>query len=85
MKKRTIRRQPPEERFFLITQADVDKIDALIGALNLALGEILENRPVRDHRAEHMTAQREYDRLCALQFYPDADDLDQKRQENFPF
>ena len=31
------------ESYFLISQDDVDKIDSLVGALNLAITEILES------------------------------------------
>jgi len=50
-----------EESYFLISQADVEKIDSLVGALNLAISEILESRPVEDNRAERKERQRKYD------------------------
>lgn len=54
---------PPssDERLFLVSQADIDKIDALTSALNLAITEILENRPIRDHRANNTRSQTAYD------------------------
>ena len=50
-----------EEDLFLISQAAVDKIDSLIGTLNLAVSEILEARPVRDHRPYFTGHQERYD------------------------
>jgi hypothetical protein len=50
-----------EERYFLVSQGAIDKIDALVGALNLAITEILEARPVRDYRAENVEFQQAYD------------------------
>ena len=75
---------PSEARFFLVSQADLDKIDALTGALNLAITEILEGRPVRDHREERMDAQLAYDELTNQYLYPDSADRD-PRQVPFPF
>ena len=48
-----------DEQFFLVSQTDIDKIDALTSALNLAITEILEGRPIRDHRRGQ--AQARYD------------------------
>ena len=50
-----------EETLFLVSQADIDKIDSLTSALNLAISEILEGRPVQDHRYRRIKAQAEYD------------------------
>lgn len=52
---------PPQERLFLVSQSDIDKIDSLVGALNLAITEILEGRPVRDPCPERGAAQADYD------------------------
>jgi len=56
---------------YLVTQADIDKIDALIGVLNLAITEILEARPVRGPRAGGTAAQVEYDEQIAKILYRD--------------
>ena len=60
-----------EKSFFLFSQADIDKIDALISALALAVGEILEGCPVRDRREASRHAQAEYDREIGAVIYRD--------------
>ena len=52
------------ERVFLVTQAEIDKIDALVSALNLA-------RAVRGPRADSSTAQGDYDKQIAEIIYRD--------------
>lgn len=49
------------ERYYLVHQSEIDKIDALIGALNLAITEILEWRPVRREPFRPTPAQTTYD------------------------
>jgi hypothetical protein len=49
------------ENYFLVSQEDLYKIDCLIGALNLAVTEILERRPVKEKRWAPMPAQNDYD------------------------
>jgi hypothetical protein len=49
------------EDYFLVSQEDIYKIDCLIGALNLAVTEILERRPVKEKRWAPMPAQNDYD------------------------
>ena len=49
------------ENYFLVSQDDIYKIDCLIGALNLAVTEILERRPVKEKRFGAMPAQNDYD------------------------
>lgn len=49
------------ETYYLISQTEIDKIDSLIGALNLAISEILEGRPIMDRRAERTCAQADFD------------------------
>lgn len=58
------------ESYFLVSQGQIDKIDSLIGALNLAVSEILESCPVRDQRAERMEAQLDYDERIGDVIYP---------------
>jgi hypothetical protein len=55
------------DRYFLVSQDDIDRIDALVGALNLAINEILEAHPIIDR--ERMDAQREYDAKVAEVVY----------------
>lgn len=49
------------ETYFLVSQQDLYKIDGMIGALNLAITEIMESRPVKDRRWETTPAQWDYD------------------------
>jgi len=49
------------ERYYLVHQSEIDKIDALVGALNLAITEILEWRPVRREPFRSTPAQTTYD------------------------
>lgn len=49
------------ERYYLVHQSEIDKIDALVGALNLAITEILERRPVRREPFRPTPAQTAYD------------------------
>jgi len=49
------------ENYFLVSQDDLYKIDGMIGALNLAITEILERRPVKEKRWEGTPAQWDYD------------------------
>jgi hypothetical protein len=58
---------PVMERYFLISQDALDRIDALVGALNLAISEILEAHPVIDR--ERRDAQQEYDAKIAEVVY----------------
>jgi hypothetical protein len=58
----THRTPPPDERYFLVAQSAIDRIDALVGALNLAITEILEAMPVRDYRDLHIDYQDDFDR-----------------------
>lgn len=50
------------EKYYLVHQSEIDKIDSLVGALNLAITEILEWRPVRNDPWRHTPAQNTYDR-----------------------
>jgi len=59
------------ESFFLVSQAEIDKIDALISALGFAVSEVLESRPVRDKREASTWAQEEYDRQVGHVIYRD--------------
>jgi uncharacterized membrane protein (DUF485 family) len=49
--------------FYLVSQRDIDKISALISALDLAVIEILESRPVRT-KVYREKAQKNYDQLA---------------------
>ena len=71
------------QSYFLISQKDLYKIDSLIGCLNLAITEILERRPVRDHSSEPTPAQDEYDAHIESLIKPESPlDL---RQSQFDF
>jgi hypothetical protein len=48
------------EKYYLVSQGQIDKIDSLIAALGLAVAEILERRPVRSP-SESTAAQDDYD------------------------
>lgn len=50
------------EQYYLVHQCEIDKIDALVGALNLAITEILEWRPVRKDPWRATPLQKAYDR-----------------------
>lgn len=50
------------EQYYLVHQCEIDKIDSLVGALNLAITEILEWRPVRKDAWRTTPAQNAYDR-----------------------
>jgi hypothetical protein len=49
------------ETYFLISQEDLYKIDSMLGALNLAITEILERRPVKERRWAETPAQWDFD------------------------
>ena len=63
------------ENYFLVSQDDIYKIDCLIGALNLAVGEILEKRPVREKRYSHMPHQNAYDDMIRKTIYGEQPNL----------
>ena len=52
---------PSKKRCYLISQAEVDKIDDLVSALNLAIAEILENQPFQELQLQSTEAQNDYD------------------------
>ena len=54
-------RQRDAETYFLVSQEDIYKIDSLIGALNFAIAEILEMRPVKSKSFETTPRLWEYD------------------------
>jgi len=74
-----------DESYFLISQEDVYKIDNLIGALNLAITEILESRPIHDHRTDRTVLQQQYDELVTPYLYPEPDPPIDPRQSQFEF
>jgi hypothetical protein len=50
-----------EKELFLISQEEIDRVDHLVGALNLAITEILEGQPIRDRRGTQTPAQSDYE------------------------
>ena len=36
------------QNYYLVSQEDVDRIDSMLGILNLAVGELLESKCLRD-------------------------------------
>jgi hypothetical protein len=73
----------PGQGYFLVSQEDLYKIDCLIGCLNLAITEILERRPVRDHSRDPTPAQEEYDAQVANLI--DTPPFPDPRQSQFDF
>lgn len=73
----------PGQGYFLVSQEDLYKIDCLIGSLNLAVTEILERRPIRDHSLDPTPAQDEYDAYIASNI--DNDTPLDPRQSQFDF
>lgn len=59
------------EKYYLVHQSEIDKIDALIGALNLAVSEILELRPVKSDLWRATPAQDDYDDQVGKIIYRD--------------
>jgi hypothetical protein len=55
--------------YFLVSQEDLYKIDSLIGALNLAITEILEKHPIRNDPDQSTSAQDDLDRQLEMIFY----------------
>lgn len=53
------------ERNYLVHRSEIDKIDALVSALNLAITEILEWRPVKSDPMRTTPAQNAYDKEIA--------------------
>lgn len=49
------------ETYFLVSQEDLYKIDSMLNALNLAIKEILERRPIQERRWEQTPAQWDFD------------------------
>lgn len=50
----------PEKQYFLVSQDDIYKIDCMVGALNLAITEILERRPVSEKLWAETPAQDDF-------------------------
>lgn len=60
----TNKREPKKcdfETYFLVSQEDLYKIDSMLGALNLAIKEILEWRPLKQRIWEGTPAQWDFD------------------------
>ncbi len=49
-----------DKEYFLVSQDDIYKIDCMIGALNLAITEILERRPVSEKLWQTTPAQDDF-------------------------
>jgi hypothetical protein len=62
------------EKYFLVSQAQTYKIDCMVGALNLAITEILERRPVKYDLWQTTPAQNEFDRQVGDIIYDDPHD-----------
>ena len=58
-----------QDEHYLISLSDIEKVDALISALDLAVTEILQGRPVQDRRSEFKHAQLEFDDLTSEVIY----------------
>jgi hypothetical protein len=78
-------RREPNQRYFLVTQDDLYKIDCMLGVLNLALSEILERRPVDDHSGDPTPAQDEYDEHINAVVDTTVIADDERRQTRFDF
>jgi hypothetical protein len=59
------------ERYFLVSQEQIYKIDCMVGALNLAITEILERRPVKYDVWQATPAQNKFDRQVGDIIYGD--------------
>jgi hypothetical protein len=53
-------RRTADREYFLVSQDDIYKIDCMVGALNLAITEILERRPIREKLWETTLAQDDF-------------------------
>lgn len=57
---------------YLVTEGDLDRLDALIGALNAAITEILTRRPVRHNPLAPTPAQDDFsDQVNAIVSKPE--------------
>jgi hypothetical protein len=59
------------EQYYLVHQSEIDKIDSMVGSLNLAITEILEWRPVRKDPWRTTPLQNAYDREVKDVIYRD--------------
>jgi hypothetical protein len=61
----------PKKDLFLVTEDDLFKIDCMLSALNLAITEILERRPVREKLWEATPAQDDFNHQLSEYLYDD--------------
>ena len=71
---------PLRQRHYWVSQEDVDRIDSMLGILNLAIGELLESRRLHDP-PETLHACDEFDAYME----PFLSMTDRERQMEFPW